>query len=119
MIQMFAAYRQDNEDVKFKFIHVFTRIEMCEKWRETLIALAKAKNTTYDPSQPAPPASERRPIGNKKAKAARDAAPGTERLHACFEKCMTEAAANPVKREADAATRWRRSWRSRTPSSTS
>ena len=47
---MFAAYRNDNDGVEFKFIHVFARIEKCDKWAETRADLAKAKNGTYVPT---------------------------------------------------------------------
>jgi len=53
MVQMFAAYRQDNDDVEFKIIHVFSRIDTCDKWAETRITLAKAKDAAYDPTAPA------------------------------------------------------------------
>jgi hypothetical protein len=32
MLNMFQAYRDDNSEVEFKFIHVFERIKTCEKW---------------------------------------------------------------------------------------
>ncbi|KAE8766316.1 putative methionyl-tRNA synthetase [Hordeum vulgare] len=31
MVRMFGMYRQDNNDQEFKFLHVFSRIESCEK----------------------------------------------------------------------------------------
>ncbi|KAE8811295.1 putative methionyl-tRNA synthetase [Hordeum vulgare] len=48
MVRMFVMYRQDNSDQEFKFLHMFSRIESCEKWRESRLALAKAKET-YNP----------------------------------------------------------------------
>ena len=44
---MFAAYRNDNDGLEFKFIHVFSRIEMCDKWTDVRTDLAK--NGMYDP----------------------------------------------------------------------
>ncbi|KAE8775879.1 putative methionyl-tRNA synthetase [Hordeum vulgare] len=76
---MFNVYRQDNGDQEFKFLHVFSRIESCEKWRDVRLALAKAKET-YNPDAPPPIMIEGRPDGNKRAKAARDTAPAVERL---------------------------------------
>jgi hypothetical protein len=29
---MFKMYHANNEDIEFKFIHVFKRIEKCDKW---------------------------------------------------------------------------------------
>lgn len=111
MVAMFIAYREDNDDVEFKFIHVFARIETCEKWMETRNALSKSG--PYDPKAASSAASKGRPIGHKKAKAARDTVPATERLYTCIEKCMTAAAAQAAKREElaakreeDAASRW-------------
>ncbi|KAE8805944.1 putative methionyl-tRNA synthetase [Hordeum vulgare] len=73
MVRMFGMYRQDNNDQEFKFLHAFSRIKSCEKWREVRLVLAKAKET-YNPEAPATTATEGRPDGTKKARAARDAA---------------------------------------------
>ncbi|CAM0912404.1 unnamed protein product [Alopecurus aequalis] len=43
MVRMFEMYRNDNEQGDFKFLHVFTRIESCEKWIDCRTALAKNK----------------------------------------------------------------------------
>ncbi|KAE8802539.1 putative methionyl-tRNA synthetase [Hordeum vulgare] len=77
MIRMFTMYRTDNEDQEFKFLHVFSRIESCEKWREVRLALDKAKET-YNPDTPTPTAAKGRPDGTKKARATRDAVPAAE-----------------------------------------
>jgi hypothetical protein len=34
MRAMIIAYREDNADVEFKFVHVFAWIETCDKWKE-------------------------------------------------------------------------------------
>ncbi|KAE8786207.1 putative methionyl-tRNA synthetase [Hordeum vulgare] len=65
MVRMFAMYRADNEDQEFKFLHVFSRIESCEKWREFRLALDKAKET-YNPDTPAPPTAEAAQMEPKK-----------------------------------------------------
>ena len=80
IVRMFEAYLQDNKYADFKFLHVFTRIEMCEKWREVHLTLAKGKDGIYNPDAPAPGAAERHPDGNKKTKAAKNAAPTVEML---------------------------------------
>ncbi|KQJ88688.1 hypothetical protein BRADI_4g20543v3 [Brachypodium distachyon] len=103
MVAMFTAFRDDNDDAKFKFIQVFVRIETCDKWTETRAGLAKTG--TYDPTAAPPAAAEGRPIGHKKAKAMRDAAPATEHLYTCIEKCMSDAAAQAAKRDELAAKR--------------
>jgi hypothetical protein len=36
---MIASYREENDDVEFKFIHVFAWIEISGKWAETPTAL--------------------------------------------------------------------------------
>jgi hypothetical protein len=48
------------------------RIEICDKWTETLTTLAKA-NSTYDPAKLPTLASDGRHVGNKKVKSLRDA----------------------------------------------
>jgi hypothetical protein len=75
---MLQAYRDDNNDVEFNFIHVFKRIETSENWNLTWAALAKVKEGGFNPSAVAPEASEGRPIGNKAAKMAMDGAAGHE-----------------------------------------
>ena len=107
MRAMITAYREDNEDVEFKFHHVFARIENCDKWSETRSLLDKAK--VVDPSAPASTASAERPTGTKKAKALRD----TEKFHTAITACITDAAAHAAKRteqairmEELAAVRW-------------
>ena len=85
---MFGMYRADTGN-EFKFIHVFPLIEMCNKWSEWRVKLAKTKNGVYDPDAPAPAVSEGRPAeGNKKAKASKAAAPAAERLQSAIEKCI-------------------------------
>jgi hypothetical protein len=32
---MIAVYCKGNDDIEFKFIHVFATIETCDKWMET------------------------------------------------------------------------------------
>ncbi|KAE8804296.1 putative methionyl-tRNA synthetase [Hordeum vulgare] len=39
-------------DADFKFLHVFTKIESCEKWAVVRLALAKAKDDVYNPDTP-------------------------------------------------------------------
>ena len=112
MRDMIQEDRDDNEDVELKFIHVFDRIETCDKWAETRTALAKA-NAVYDPTASPMPASEGRPIGHKMAKAARDATSGIEKLHTSIMACMADAASHAklradqaAKMEEFVATRW-------------
>ena len=81
MVRMFDAYRQDNKDADFKLLHVFARIESCEKWREVRLTLAKGKDDVYNPDALAPAAADGCPNGHNKTKAARDAASTAERLH--------------------------------------
>jgi hypothetical protein len=90
---MIIAYREDNDAAEFKFIHVFTRFETCDKWTEVRTALAKA-NTPFDPNVEPTPAVVCRPVGNKKSKAMRDAAPAIEKLHSSILVCIADAAAH-------------------------
>jgi hypothetical protein len=63
MRAMITAYREDNDDVEFKFIHVFARIEMCDKWSETRLTLSKGK---FDPDAAPALASDGRLISAAK-----------------------------------------------------
>ncbi|KAE8777045.1 putative methionyl-tRNA synthetase [Hordeum vulgare] len=98
MARMIDMYRQDNNDQEFKFLHVFSRIESCEKWREVWLALAKATET-YNSDVPTPAAAEGRPDGTKKARAARDAAPAAERHQSSIEQCIADAKNSDAKRK--------------------
>lgn len=66
----------------------------------------EVKGRPYDPKGAPSAAAGGRPIGHKKAKAARDAVPATERLYTCIEKCMTAATAQAAKRDEVAASWW-------------
>ena len=48
---MFVLYRLRNRDQEFKYLHVFKRIDKCEKWAAVRGTLAKAKET-YKPDAP-------------------------------------------------------------------
>lgn len=100
MRAMIAAYQEDKDDNEFKFIHIFARIEGCDKWTETRTALTKAhaKATVYDPGAAPSTASEGHPVGHKKAKAIWDAPPVIEKLHSSIMACMADAATNTAKR---------------------
>uniref|UniRef100_A0ACD5UJP4 Uncharacterized protein n=1 Tax=Avena sativa TaxID=4498 RepID=A0ACD5UJP4_AVESA len=100
MHAMITAYHEDNDDVEFKFIHVFARIETCDQWTETRTALAKGK---YDPDAPPALSSGGRPIEQKKAKAARDVALAIEKLHNSIMARMADAASHTAERVEQAA----------------
>ncbi|KAE8788125.1 putative methionyl-tRNA synthetase [Hordeum vulgare] len=105
MVRMFDMYHVDNEDQEFRFLHVFSRIESCEKWRKVWLALDKAKET-YNPYAPASRATEGRPDGTKKARAARDSAPAAEWLQSSIEQCIADVKNIAAKREETSDARW-------------
>ncbi|KAE8773893.1 putative methionyl-tRNA synthetase [Hordeum vulgare] len=105
MVRMFAVYRVDNEDQEFKFLHMFSTIESCKKWREVRLALDKAKET-YNLDVPIPTAVEGRPHGTKKARVVRDVAPAAERLQASIEQCIADVKSSTVRREEKSDVRW-------------
>jgi hypothetical protein len=95
MLKMFKMYHTDNEDVEFKFIHVFKRIEKCDKWDLVRASLGKGKDVAFDPPTSLSAARQGRPeLGNKKAKQAREDAPAMERLQSSIEKCIAGVAMN-------------------------
>jgi hypothetical protein len=100
MRAMITAYREDNNDIEFKFIHVFARIETCDKWSEMRSALSKGK---FDPDAAPALTSDDRPMGAKRAKALRDAAPGIKKLHSSIMACMADAASHAAERAEQAA----------------
>jgi hypothetical protein len=54
MFKMFQAYRDDNDDIEFEFIHIFKRIKTCEKWALVRASVCKGKDTGFDPSAALP-----------------------------------------------------------------
>uniref|UniRef100_A0ACD5TNZ6 Uncharacterized protein n=1 Tax=Avena sativa TaxID=4498 RepID=A0ACD5TNZ6_AVESA len=113
MRTMISAYHEDNDDNEFKFIHVFTRIKGCDKCAKTRTSLAKANSSNYDPGAAPSAVSEGRPVGHRKAKAMRDAAPATKKLHSSILACMADApthtdmrAEQATRLEEISATRW-------------
>jgi hypothetical protein len=79
MICMFQAYRDDSKGVDFKFLIVFSRIEMSEKWKKTRLNLAKNKDGMYKPDVAVAPVSEGRlELSNKKSKVAKAMGPPGE-----------------------------------------
>jgi hypothetical protein len=87
---MFQAYHEDNDGVEFKFIHVFKRVETCEKWALVRESIGKGKDTGFDPIMSLP----RPAMGNKKVKLARDEALEAKRLQSSIKKCIASVATN-------------------------
>ena len=102
---MFALYRRDNRDADFKYLHVYKRIDKCEKWAEVRCTLNKAKET-YKPDAPTPGASEGRPDGNKGAKKGKHADAATARVQESIEHCLADTQARAVLREEKTEVRW-------------
>nr|XP_045088732.1 uncharacterized protein LOC123497030 [Aegilops tauschii subsp. strangulata] len=96
---------QSNRDAEFKYLHVYKRIDKCEKWTEVRRTLDKAKET-YKPDAPIPGASEGRPDGNKGAKKGKHADAATARVQESIEHCLADAHARAVLREEKTAARW-------------
>jgi hypothetical protein len=106
MLKMFKMCRTENEDVEFKLIHVFKRIEKCDKWALVRASFGKGKDIAFVPTAPLPAAGQGRPeMGNKKAKQAREDAPAMEQLQSSIEKCITGVTTNYAAREEKEAAR--------------
>jgi hypothetical protein len=54
MLKMLKMFHTDNEDIEFKFIHIFKRIEKCDKWALVRASLGKGKDITFDPTASLP-----------------------------------------------------------------
>ena len=102
---MFTMYRRDNQDADFKNLHVYKRIDKCEKWAEVRCTLDKAKET-YKPDVPTPGASEGRPDGNKGAKKGKHADAATARVQESIQHCLADAQARAALREEKTEARW-------------
>ena len=102
---MFGLYRQSNNDAEFKYLHVYKRIDKCEKWAEVRRTLDKAKKT-YKPDATTPGASEGRPDGHKLAKKGKNADAATARVQESIEHCLADAQARAVLREEKTEARW-------------
>ena len=102
---MFGLYRQSNNDAEFKYLHVYKRIDKCDKWAEVRRILEKAKET-YKPDAPDPGASEGRPDDNKGAKKGKHADAATARVQESIQHCLADAQARGVLREEKTEARW-------------
>ena len=102
---MFALYRQGNGGAEFKYLHVYKRIDKCEKWAEVRCTLEKAKDT-YKPDAPSPGAPEGQPDSNKGAKKGKHADAATARAQESIEHCLADAQARAVLREEKTEARW-------------
>jgi hypothetical protein len=106
MLKMLKMYPDDNEDVKFKFIHVFKRIKKIDKWAMVRASLGKGEDVAFDPITPLPAAGQGRPeMGNKKAKQAQEDATVMEILQSSIEKCIANVAMINMEREEKEAAR--------------
>ena len=95
---MLAMFRDDNSDAEFKYLHVFKRIDKCEKWAAVRRTLAKAKET-YKPDAPTAGAADGQPDGNKGAKKAKYAASSDSRVQESIEPRRRQDQGRPARRE--------------------
>ena len=102
---MFVMYRDDNGGQEFKYLHVFKRIDKCEKWADIRRTLAKAKET-YKPDAPTPGASEGRTDGNKGAKKGKHADAATTRVQESIQHCLADAQVRAALCEEKTEARW-------------
>ena len=102
---MFALYRQSNSDTEFKYLHVYKRIDKCQKWAKVRRTLDKAKET-YKPDAPTPGASEGRSDGNKGAKKGKYADAATTHVQDSIQHCLADAQVRAALREEKTDARW-------------
>ena len=81
-------YKSQNGGKDFTFMHCFKKLEGCKKWDAIRLTLNK-DCVGEDGPVTAATASVGRPIGNKKAKAERNAVPGLAAMDASFDKMMS------------------------------
>ncbi|XP_020200798.1 uncharacterized protein [Aegilops tauschii subsp. strangulata] len=105
LLRIFAMYRDDNSDAEFKYLHVFRRIDRCEKWTAVQRTLAKAKET-YKPNAPATCATDGRPDGNKGAKKAKYAESAAARVQDSIEHCLADGKTRAAQQEEKTEARW-------------
>ncbi|KAK1669198.1 hypothetical protein QYE76_057357 [Lolium multiflorum] len=79
-------YKNQHEDKDFPFMHCYNKLQGCNKWDDLLHTLMKdGEDVPIDPAG----ASTGRSIGNKKAKAERNAVPVLAAMDASIEKMIT------------------------------
>ena len=86
MLQALDMYKHQHKDKDFPFMHCYNKLQDCKKWDDLLHTLLKdGEDGPVDPAD----ASTGRPIGKKKAKAERNAAPVLAAMDASIEKMIT------------------------------
>ncbi|XP_020147238.1 uncharacterized protein [Aegilops tauschii subsp. strangulata] len=105
LLRMFAMFRDDNSDTDFKYLHVFKRIDKCEKWAAVRRTLAKAKET-YKPDAPTAGAADGCPDDNKGAKKAKYGETAAARVQEAVEHCIADAETRAAEREEKTEARW-------------
>ena len=98
-----VLYKSINKEKDFKLIHCYNLLQNCEKWkrhRRILNKIGRA-NLNVDPQN-----SERRPIGNKKAKAAAVAATKSDRVQSAIDKVLAYVCSNSSLRREENNARW-------------
>jgi hypothetical protein len=85
MLKALEMYKHQHENKDFLFMHCFNKLQGCKKWDDLLHTLLKdGEDGPIDLAG----ASTGRPIGNKKAKAERNAAPVLAAMDASIEKMI-------------------------------
>ena len=79
-------FPENNDHMEFKFMYCFVKLQDNKKWERTQIDLSNGHGTR-GPANPAFPAPEGCPIGNKKAKSDKASAASVQ---ASIEKCLAD-----------------------------
>ncbi|KAK1630431.1 hypothetical protein QYE76_004746 [Lolium multiflorum] len=86
MLDALDMYKNQHEDKDVSFMHCYNKLQGCKKWNDLLHTLMKdGEDGPVDPAG----ASTGWPIGNKKAKAERNAVPILAAMDASIEKMIT------------------------------
>ena len=100
------TYAARNGGTQFAFMHCYTKLKRCPKWRQARLRLGTNADGTDDLAAPLA-TSAGRPIGNKRAKAALGAAACADKTAASIDKYIAGVSTSMATRAEKSEKRWK------------
>jgi hypothetical protein len=107
LLDALELYKTENEDKDFTLMHCFKKLEGCKKWDRVRRTLNDGKTGGEEGPLPFLAASVGRPIGNKKAKAERNAGSSIAEIDVSINMFVDSMNANTKELHERSETRWK------------